>query len=89
MNRYDLVKQWVKERDEAAQSFDVEKFKAFHEKWAKLGIYDKRIKLPPDSVIEITMRKMTCNIQNPNPKKLEEARQWLEDRGYTAEIFPL
>ena len=80
-----LNKQWIKERDEAAQSFDVEKFKLFYLKWAKRGFYELRL-LPPDDVLEITMRKMVVNIVNPDPRKYEEAKEWLLSRGYDLKI---
>lgn len=32
-----LIKQWVKDRDEAVLSFDLEKFKAFYRKYQGLG----------------------------------------------------
>ena len=75
-------KKWLKERDEAAQSFNVPKFKAFYRKWAKKGVYELH-DLPSDEVIEITMRKMVCCIADPKPDKLEEARDWLTERGYS------
>ena len=75
-------KQWLRERDEAAYSFDVDKFKAFYRKWAKRGIYENK-PLPSDAVIEISMRKMVCAMADPKPDKLAEARAWLSERGYS------
>ena len=74
--------QWLKERDEAIYSFDIEKFKAFYRKWQKRGIYDDT-PLPSDAVIEISMRKMCCGLANPREDKLAEARAWLSERGYS------
>ena len=85
MNNRDWVKIWLKERDEAAYSFDVEVFKAFYVKWVKRGIYEMHL-LPPDDVIEITMRKMVVNLAKPNPEKYEEAKAWLLERGYDLNI---
>lgn len=73
--------QWIKERDEVAYSFDVERFKKFYKKWAKRGVYENNI-LPSDEVIEITMRKMVCAMRNPKSDKLAEAKTWLIERGY-------
>lgn len=78
-------KQWLKERDEAIYTFDVEKFKAFYHKWEKRGVYTKP--LPKDEVIEISMRKMVCGLADPDPKKLAEARAWLSERGYSWTIW--
>lgn len=75
-------KHWLRERDEAAYSFDVEKFKKFYLKWAKRGVYEQKA-LPSDEVIEITMRKMVCSLANPKPEKLKEAQDWLTERGYS------
>ena len=75
-------KQWLRERDEAAYSFDVDKFKAFYRKWAKRGIYENK-PLPSDAAIEISMRKMVCAMADPKPDKLAEARAWLSERGYS------
>lgn len=84
MNK-NLTKQWIKERDEAAKSYDVEKFKAFYRKYSRLGIYNYI--LPPDEVIEITMRKMVCNITSATKEEVAEARAWLHIRGYTEDIY--
>ena len=73
-------KQWLKERDEAVYTFDVEKFKAFYRKWVKRGVYEDK-PLPSDEVLEITMRKMVCALANPREDKLAEARAWLSKRG--------
>ena len=78
-------KQWLKERDEAAYSFDVDKFKKFYEKWQKRGVYN--MPLPSDEVIEISMRKMVCSMANPDEDKLAEARAWLSERGYSWSIY--
>ena len=75
-------KQWLKERDEAAYSFDVDKLKAFYRKWAKRGIYEYK-GLQSDEVLEIAMRKMVCAMANPREDKLAEARAWLSERGYS------
>ena len=79
-----MHKQWLKERDEAIYTFDVEKFKAFYIKWMKRGVYQEP--LPCDDVIEIAMRKMVCGLAHPDPAKLKEAVDWLTERGYSCTI---
>jgi len=74
-------RQWLKERDEAIYTFDVEKFKKFYRKWEKRGIYTQP--LPSDAIIEISLRKMVCVLANPRQDKLAEARAWLSERGYS------
>ena len=80
----DNFKQWLKERDEAVLSFDVEKFKKFYRKWTKLGVYN--VPMPSDRIIEIALRKGVCAMLNPPPDKLDEAKRWLDERGYTYTI---
>lgn len=75
------LSQWVKERDEAIYTFDVDTFKEFYRKWQKRGVYTEP--LPSDEVIEITMRKMVCCLAKPKKDKLEEARAWLSEHGYS------
>ena len=77
-------KQWLKERDKAIYSFDVETFKKFYKKWTKKGVYEGP--LPSDEVIEIAMRKMVCSLADPDPVKLFEAVAWLTERGYSPHI---
>lgn len=79
-------KQWLKERDEVAQTFDIEKLKAFHRKWVERGVYESK-PLPSDDVLEIAMRKMVCNMAKPRADKLAEATEWLIERGYSTEIW--
>lgn len=81
----DIMKQWLKERDEAAKSYDVEKFKKFYNKYKALGIYNKT--LPSDEVIEISMRKMVCNMSKATKEEVREATEWLTSRGYTTAIL--
>lgn len=79
-------KQWLKERDETAYTFDVEKFKAFYRKWVKRGVYEDK-PLPSDEVLEISMRKMVCAMAEPRADKLAEAKEWLTERGYDHNIW--
>ena len=79
------VKQWLKERDEAILSLDLNKYKAFYLKWKKNGFYDAP--LPNDEVVEISMYKCVCSLANPPKDKLEKAKAWLKERGYSCGIW--
>lgn len=80
------IRKWVKERDAVVKTYDIEKFKAFWIKWQKKGLYDKRMALPPDNVIEISLRKMVCATTSATDAEKEEAKQWLSQRGYSSEL---
>lgn len=82
----DLLRQFVKERDEAVLTFDVPTFRRFYKRWADKGVYDRRL-LPPDNVVEISLRQMVIGMANPPKDKLEEAKAWLRARGYDEEPF--
>ena len=74
--------EWMKERDEAALSFDVNKFKKFYIKWRVEGIYTRP--LPEDDfVIEIAMRQMVLGMANPPKDKVAEAKAWLKAHGFS------
>lgn len=82
MTDYDskIFKQWRKERNKAAKSYDIDKFRAFYEKWANKGFY--QIPLPSnDRVIEITMRKIVYNIQSSTLQEKRDAKAWLLAHG--------
>lgn len=76
-----MIKQWVKERDAAVRTFDVEIFKQFYERWQKKGLYT--VPLPSDKLIEITIRKMAVHSINLTDEERETAKQWLEERGFS------
>ena len=81
----DIKKQFIKERDAAIRSLDVEQFKTHYRKWKSRGFYE--LPLPRDIVIEVALRKMLVNTKSaPEPEK-EEARKWLYERGCTAKVF--
>lgn len=62
----DIMHRWIKERDKAVKTMDVQKFKTFYYKWKRRGIY--QMDLPNDDVIEISMRKMILAIKKCNRK---------------------
>lgn len=80
-----LFNQFIKERDEAILSLNLDTFKAFYEKWAKKGIYDPYF-MPPDEVLEISLYKMVLAIRSAPESKREVARKWLLTRGYDLKI---
>lgn len=78
-------KEFLRERDEAIRTLDVEKFKAFYTKWKERGFY--YLPLPRDAIIEISMRKMLYNIKSATEQEKEEAKNWLHERGFTCKVF--
>lgn len=81
MNQNRLIKIWMRERDAAVRTQDVETFKAFYLKWARRGIYDMH--MPADKVIEISMRKMLYHMASATEAEKAEAKTWLETHGST------
>ena len=76
---------WMKERDEAVISYDVDRFRKFYEKWRKIGMYS--VPLPKnDLVVKITMRKMVYHITAFSKEQREEAAKWLKDRGMSTDL---
>ena len=78
------LKQWIKERDEACKSFDIEKFKEFYNKWRLKGFYN--MPLPSDNIVETTMRKVVCNINNATAEEKAEAEKWLREHNGTPTV---
>lgn len=91
--KYDIfdmfdMEEFVRRRDEAAQSFDVKKFKEFMKWGVDNGFYDERmIKLVRDDVLEITMRKMVIHCKNASDENVGKAVKWLLARGYDLDMF--
>ena len=84
MTRAD-IEQFNKERDEAAKSYDVQKFRKFYVKWTFKGAYD--MPLPTnDKVIEVVMRKIVYHLKSSTIKERLEAKRWLEEHGCTIEL---
>lgn len=79
----ETTKEWVKERDEAVFSYDVERFRAFYEKWKSRGVY--QLDLPENNVvIEVSMRNMVRMMASATAEQKEDAKQWLLERGFSA-----
>lgn len=79
------IKQWIKERDEAVLSFDIDKLKKFYIKWQGI-IYDNDMQLPPDNVLEISIRKMVIGTASATSEQVEQAKKWLKQRGFSWHI---
>jgi len=84
MNQQKWIRLWKEERDKVMKTYDVELFKKFYEKWRKRGVY--QMDLPQDNIIEISMRKCVYAMDNTTKEEREEARAWLAERGYKAEL---
>lgn len=81
MNNTDWIKLWKEERNEVIRSLNIEKAKAFYEKWTKRGVYD--VPLPSDRVLEISLYKMLYNLKSATEEEKAKAKEWLEERGYS------
>ena len=80
------IKEFVRDRDAAVMTFDVEEFKRFYQKWRDKGLYT--IGLPQNNkVLEITMRKMAVHSTGIPEEVREEAGKWLTDRGFSLDLF--
>ena len=81
-----VLKQWLKERDKVVKTYDINAFKAFWYKWQKKGVYDRHMLLPPDKVIEISMRKMVYHMTSATEEEKRGAEQWLIEHGSSTEM---
>ena len=75
---------WIKERDEAVRTQDIEKFKAFYKKWTDRGFY--RGGLPSDEVIAISLRKMLYHLGNATEEEKAYAEKWLKEHGSSTDL---
>ena len=79
-------KQFIKDRDEAAKSYDVETFRKFYRKYQILGVY--HVGLPTNNeVIERTMRKIVYNVESSTEEEKAEAEKWLIEHGSDTSFF--
>lgn len=81
-----LLKQYVKERDDAVLSLDLDKFKAFAKKWIDKGLLPPLMGLAPDDVLTATMFKIILGLEDAPEDKVEAAKTWLIDNGYRPSI---
>lgn len=76
----EFIRIYIKERDEAVASMDVEKFRKFAEK------YNSRVQYVNDEVVEVMMRKMAVHITSLPVDVRTEAFRWLISRGYDFDL---
>ncbi len=83
------IEDFVRDRDkavrEACRTGNLENFKAFYEKYKKRGLY--KLPLPSDEVLEISLRKMLCNMASATNEEYAEAYKWLIEHGSNTSIF--
>ena len=75
----ELLPEWMKERDEAVLSFDVEKFKAFFHKWTIKGFYSMPL---PDVLADVTMYQCVLALAKATEEEKERARAWLREHHF-------
>lgn len=78
------MNKWIKERDEVVKTYDVAAFKEFYHKWQRKGLY--RMPLPPDNVIEISLRKMVFSMKSATDEEKREAQRWLIEHGSNTDM---
>lgn len=77
---------WRKELLEVAKALDVNKFRAFYNKWYIRGMHDKP--LPKDlKVIELTYYKVVCNLNDVPEYTKKRARAILKAMGSSEKIL--
>lgn len=76
------INAWRQERDAVAKTYDLDKYKRFYEKWTKKGLYN--LELPPDHILEVSLRYMVLNMESATEQEKEEARWWLARKGIKA-----
>ena len=68
------------------ESESLEAFKAFVNKWQKIGFYPRCFRLPADEVLEIACRKMALHATRIPESTKTKAASWLISRGYDLEL---
>lgn len=82
---YKQFMKWQKERDTAIKSLDVKTFREFWDRWVKRGFYVDP--LPDnDQIVEITLRKLLSHLATASDQEREEAKKWLNDRGFNTSL---
>lgn len=82
----DDIIQWIRERDKAIKSCDINELKAFYKKWLAKGLYDQPLPAS-DEVIETAMYKMLYNLGTATDAERAKAKKWLNDRGCATTIY--
>ena len=81
-----LLKEYIKDRDDAVLSLDLDKFKAFAKKWIDKGLLPNSFINCSDEVIKSTMCKIVLGLKDAPEDKVEAAKTWLIDNGYRPNI---
>lgn len=84
MNKKQWHDIWLKERDEAIRTLDVERFKEFYLKWQARGFY--KMPIPSDEVVELSLRKMLYHLGNATEQGKAYAEKWLYDHGSSPQL---
>lgn len=82
----DRLLQYVKERDAAMLSFDLEKIKAWQRKWTAKGMLDPKMLGFADEGIMGGAMKAVLQIQSASAEDKARARQWLAEHGMSEGI---
>ena len=82
-----LLEEYIKERDDAVLSLDLDKFKAFAKKWIDKGILPPYFELEDDDdLAKATMFKIILGLEDAPADKVEAAKTWLVNNGYHPEF---
>lgn len=71
-------KEFLKERDEVLRSLNIEKVRAFYEKWNQTP----GLRTPPREVQEIGMHKARTACLSLTKEERQFSKDWLTERGY-------
>lgn len=82
-----IMTDYVRERDEAVETLDLDTFKAFMSKWQARGLIPECFSLAADEILEVSIRKMALHIANVSEETREAAETWLLSRGYDLDLY--
>lgn len=71
------LKKYVKDRDKAILSFDIEQMRKFCKKYEDVLTY-----IPPDDVLYAAFMKCVADIRSATPEQKKKAADWLTYHGY-------
>lgn len=75
------IRQWRKDRLDAVSSLDVERYRAFYNRWTRLGYYTAPLS---DDVREVEKEIYTLatSLTGMPTSRREEAKDWLRHHGF-------
>ena len=76
------LKKYVKERNAAILSFDIDIMKKFCKKYEDYLTY-----IPPDDVLYAAFLKCVADIREATPEQKKRAADWLTEHGYGARCY--